>query len=241
METLNISSKSEDLRGRELSNFMIRPFVLDDVKLWSMEGFIQGTKLPEGHPLREKVFGLAGIEAKKMGYELAHGGENTYVWWKGEKIVYGSAEHHQLIARAIEASFRQNPWAFLLLRSTRGLKLTHEVGGSTTDSALPPEVFCAILEKLRDEEDAAADGCIRGLRVQSEHRLDELMSAAKSIEADGIEAFQSVTDRCGRDIALALLVAHLRHQLGSDRSFPPDPEIDDRVSRLLAEARIIEP
>lgn len=237
METLNVNSRSEDLRGRELSNFMIRPFVLDDVKLKSVEGFIQGTKFPEGHPSREKAFGSAGIEAKKMGYDLAYGGGNTCIWWKGEKIVYGSAEHHQLIARAIEASFRQNPWAFMLLRSTRGLKLTHEVGGSP-DSALPADVFCAILEKLRDENDAAADGCVRRLEVQPELRPDELQSAAKSIEADGIEAYRSVADRCGRDVALALLVSHLRHQLGSDRSFPPDPEIDERVSRMLAEARI---
>lgn len=162
MDILNIDSRSADVRGRELSNFMIRPFTLDGVKLASVEGFIQGTKYPEGHPLREKVFGLAGIEAKKMGYVLSHGGRDTWIWWQGERIPYGSAHHHRLIARAIEASFRQNPWAHVLLRSTRLVKLTHDVGGPE-DAALPADVFCAILEDLRDADDPEVDQCLRQL------------------------------------------------------------------------------
>ncbi len=163
MDTINVDSRSADIRERELSNLMKRPFVLDGVTLASVEGFIQGTKFPPGHPLREKAFASAGVTAKRMGYDLTHGGAGTYIWWNGERIPYGSAWHHKTIVRAIEASFRQNPWAHVLLRSTRGLKLTHDVGETSEDTALPADIFCGILEDLRDEDDPEVDICLRQL------------------------------------------------------------------------------
>ncbi|MDQ7814475.1 MAG: hypothetical protein RDU25_01555 [Patescibacteria group bacterium] len=163
MDTINVDSRSADIRERELSNLMKRPFVLDGVRLASVEGLIQGIKYPEGHPVREKAFASAGVTAKRLGYELTRGGAGTWVWWQGEKIPYGSAHHHRVIARAIEASFRQNPWANVLLRSTRGLKLTHNVGEPSEDSSLPADIFCGILEDLRDMDDPDVDICLRQL------------------------------------------------------------------------------
>ena len=40
-EALNVTAGSNDPHARELSNFQIRKFVLDGVKLRSVEGFIQ--------------------------------------------------------------------------------------------------------------------------------------------------------------------------------------------------------
>lgn len=61
----------------------------------------------------------------------------------------------------------------------------------------------------------------------------EMQHAAKLIEVDGVEALQTVTQLYGRDIAMVLLVAHIRRGEGSMDSYPSDPGIDARVEEVL--------
>ncbi|WP_448151743.1 hypothetical protein [Castellaniella caeni] len=65
--TLNVSFLSDDWRGVALSNFCLCPFVLDDVLLASVEGFIQGIKFAPGHPARERAFISSAWDAKACG------------------------------------------------------------------------------------------------------------------------------------------------------------------------------
>ena len=65
MQTLNIYSKSDDWRARRLSNFPADPFILDGEEMASVEGFIQGTKFPEGHPARKQAFQMEALLATK--------------------------------------------------------------------------------------------------------------------------------------------------------------------------------
>ncbi|MFH0873421.1 MAG: hypothetical protein V1846_01125 [Candidatus Komeilibacteria bacterium] len=148
MATINVSSKSEDWRGRRLSNFSQDPFELDGVWFLSVEGFIQGTKFPEGDERRIKAFGLAYIQAKHM----AQGAERKFIWWQGRTIPYASAEHRQLIERAIRAKFRQNYDAMKALLSTDDATLTHDTGDpEPADTSLPAVLFCGILMAIRWE------------------------------------------------------------------------------------------
>lgn len=145
---LNISSQSDDWRARRLSNFSTDPFVIDDEEIASVEGFIQGTKFPEGHPTRQQAFQAAGVKAKRLGKEV----ERKFVWWKGKAITYGSTEHHQLIERAIRAKFEQNPEAKKALLATKGMILTHDLGSpEPPNTSLPATVFCDILTRIREE------------------------------------------------------------------------------------------
>lgn len=118
-ETLNVYSKSDDWRARILSNFSPDSFLLDGESLASVEGFIQGIKFPEGHPRRLLAFRSAGITAKRLGINIAP----DSVWWKHQPIPYGSAEHRNLIERAIRAKYEQNSEAkdalFLPLKAWR--------------------------------------------------------------------------------------------------------------------------
>ncbi|MFZ2167467.1 MAG: NADAR family protein [Minisyncoccia bacterium] len=59
--------------------------------------------------------------------------------------------------------------------------------------------------------------------------------AAEAIESDGIEGFKKAEEMTGTEVALALLVAHLRRQFGSVGSWPADPDIIPKVNGLLSE------
>ena len=148
MDALNIGSRSSDWRARRLSNFSDDDVVLDEVKVASVEGFIQGIKFPEGDPRRSQAFTATGFEAKRLG----KGSLRSFVWWKGQQIVFGSSEHHHLIERAIRAKFDQNSVARAALIATDSLRLTHDLGHpESPHTSLPSRVFCDILTRIRQE------------------------------------------------------------------------------------------
>lgn len=143
---LNIYSKSEDWRGRTLSNFSHHPFVLDGLCFESVEGFIQGIAFPEEDPRRKEAFHSFGKEAKAFEKQQ----EKHFVWWAGKKIKFGSPKEHKLVERAIRAKFEQNPGAKKALMATDGLTLTHVLPEPEPPRiSLPTKVFCGILTKIR--------------------------------------------------------------------------------------------
>ena len=144
---LNVNSASSDWRACALANYPLFPFILDDVLLASVEGFIQGIKFPDTHPSRGRAF-LAHAHAAKQCGERA---ERISVWWKDKVLAYGSDAHHALIARAIRAKFYYNQGAQLALRATEGMELKHDIGPELPTTSLPASVFCRILTDLRDE------------------------------------------------------------------------------------------
>lgn len=67
----------------------------------------------------------------------------------------------------------------------------------------------------------------------SRKKLAELHVAAKKIEVDGFEAFRTASEIVGEEVALALLVTHLRRAFGSMETYPPEPEIEEEVNIAL--------
>jgi predicted NAD-dependent protein-ADP-ribosyltransferase YbiA (DUF1768 family) len=148
MPVLNIGSRSDDWRARRLSNFSADPFVLDGVWIASAEGFIQGIKFSEGHPIRQQAFQSVGAKAKRLGKNA----ERKLVWWKEQAISYGSTEHRKLIERAIRAKFEQNHGAMEALLATQGMTIAHDLGRpESPNTSLPAEAFCDILTRIREE------------------------------------------------------------------------------------------
>jgi len=147
--TLNVSSSSSDWRGQALSNFVLSPFTLDSVLFASVEGFIQGIKFREDDPRRGKAFVSSGWAAKHLGDTSDRNG----AYWDGACIVYGSAEHHRLIERAIRARISQNQGLQDVLKSTEGVTLIHDTGTrpESPTTSLPASVFCRILNEVREE------------------------------------------------------------------------------------------
>ncbi|NYT82170.1 hypothetical protein H0A70_11835 [Alcaligenaceae bacterium] len=152
--SLNVSYISPDWRGVALSNFTLSPFVLDDTLLASVEGFIQGIKFPEGDPRRVQAFQSSAWDAKKVGDQA----DRSAVHWAGQAIPFGSAEHHQLVGRAVRTRIMQSDGLRSVLVSTQGMTLTHDTGHGSEPAvtSLPASVFCRLLTELRD--DLLADG-----------------------------------------------------------------------------------
>lgn len=65
--------------------------------------------------------------------------------------------------------------------------------------------------------------------------MDRFHIAAKAIESDGTEGFRKAINFVGTEVALALLLAHLRRNHGSMQGWPADPSIDTKVNKVLAE------
>lgn len=145
---LNISATSDDWRGVALSNFVLSPFVFGGRLFASIEGFIQGIKFAEQDARRERAFTLSAWDAKTLGGEA----ELECVYWQGERLPYGSAQHHQLIEAAIRARIKQSEGLRQALISTRDYELVHETGAPDSPrTSLPTPVFCRIMNDLRDE------------------------------------------------------------------------------------------
>jgi hypothetical protein len=145
--TLNVNAFSPDWRAYALANFPLAPFVLDDVVLASVEGFVQGIKFPPENPLRVRAFLSHSFEPKRFGEQA----ERVHVWWDGQVLEYGSSEHRTLIARGIRAKFFYNEGFRVAMLATRGIRLVHDLGAESPTTSLPAEVFCRILTQLREE------------------------------------------------------------------------------------------
>ncbi len=140
---LNIT-RSVEATYAPISNLAATPFVLDDERYGSVEGFWQSLKFTDSID-RVRVGALAGGEAKKAGdsapptgITFEHGGRT---------IVRGTWNHWELMRVACEAKFAQDRRARKALLATGNRPLTHRV---PKDSRTIPGVIMAdIWMKLR--------------------------------------------------------------------------------------------
>ena len=68
--------------------------------------------------------------------------------------------------------------------------------------------------------------------------LDDMHAAAKIIETDGFEGYQTCTRKYGPQVAQLLLVAWLRSTYNPERRWPEPEDLKDRVNRALADQHV---
>ncbi|RTL36065.1 MAG: hypothetical protein EKK48_27305 [Candidatus Melainabacteria bacterium] len=147
LRPLNVISTSADENAQLLSNFAHTPFILDDVRYQSVEGFYVGLKY-SNQDERRKMNKLFGAEAKRAG-KAAKPTETEY---GGTTIKLGSTEHHALIKRAIKAKIEQNQEVLKALLDSYPRELVHLTGRpDPPNTNFPSSVFVRILTELRDE------------------------------------------------------------------------------------------
>jgi Bacteriophage protein GP30.3 len=148
MKPLNIWSKSDEEIGKLMSNFAHTPFVLDGILYSSIEGFY-ASLLIQGNPAKQaKVRQMWGIRAK---HEIPKN-KPQVIHYNGENFTLGSKEHIRLIKRAIQAKLEAHPEIATAFVFTRPRPIAHETGyADAPDAEFPKEVFCKLLEKVREE------------------------------------------------------------------------------------------
>lgn len=133
---INITSRAPDPAIQLISNFAHTPFVLDDRRYASVEGFWQGLKFPEAFRRRE-VAHLHGGAARRAGQAAPVADTLTY---GGNLIRIGTYDHWRLMAAACWAKFSQHPEAQQALIKTGTRPLEHRV---RRDSRTIPGVIMA--------------------------------------------------------------------------------------------------
>ena len=72
--------------------------------------------------------------------------------------------------------------------------------------------------------------------------IRHLFKAALLIEREGTDAAHTVIDLVGEDVAIALIIAHIRRQLTSSPNFkylPLDPQINVEITKILNDNNLI--
>jgi len=72
--------------------------------------------------------------------------------------------------------------------------------------------------------------------------IKDLSRAAYLIEKDGIDAVLKTIDLVGEDVAIALLIAHIRRQLTAPpewKYLPLDPQINVEIMKILIKNNLI--
>jgi predicted NAD-dependent protein-ADP-ribosyltransferase YbiA (DUF1768 family) len=131
-----------------LSNFSPHPFVLDDVEISSMEGWLQSLKF-SNFEIQKEVCKLVGKAAKFKG-KSKKWFLTQKLYWNGVEYSRDSKEYQELLDRAYEA-LSQNSSFQKALVATGNSTLTHEIGKSKeNETVLTKREFISRLYKIRD-------------------------------------------------------------------------------------------
>ena len=130
-----------------LSNFAPHPFVLDDVEIASMEGFLQSLKF-KNVDMQKYVCTLVGKAAKYKGKDKKWWQTQT-LYWQNKEYKRDSQEYQLLLNRAYNALYQNEGFKKALEASKPGV-LTHSIGTTNeNETVLTQSEFCGRLMKLR--------------------------------------------------------------------------------------------
>ena len=131
-----------------LSNFAPHGFVLDDIEIASMEGFLQSLKF-SNPDVQKEVCKLVGKAAKFKGKNKKWY-KNQILYWQGVEYKRNSQEYQDLLDRAYNALSKNKSFRKALL-ATGNATLTHSIGKKKqNETVLTTQEFISRLYKLRD-------------------------------------------------------------------------------------------
>lgn len=145
---MNISSNGK-YPSNKLSNFAGHRFILDDIEIYSFEGFLQSLKF-KSPEMQKDVCKLIGSAAKRKGANK-NWRKNQTLYWKGKPIKRKSKEYQNLLDRAYKEMFNQSKGFKKALKASIGSTLEHSIGkNKESDTVLTKSEFCKRLNLLRE-------------------------------------------------------------------------------------------
>jgi len=138
--------------GYVLSNLCPSEFEFENVKMNSMEGFLQSLKTPDETQQKE-IQSLSGKEAKKAGESLKNHFDGKHLYWQGKTIDRFSDEYQQLLKRVFRAKWEQDTTFQDALSFTQEKKLIHSIGKQNPEETILTEKeYITLLEELRNNK-----------------------------------------------------------------------------------------
>jgi len=135
--------------ANSLSNFAPHPFIIDDVKCNSMEGFLQSLKF-KSVEMQEYVCTLVGRAAKKKGSNK-NWKQSQILYWRGIEYKRDSDEYQDLLDKVYTCIYNDSNSFRKALDASKGSTLTHSIGkNKIKDTILTTTEFCSRLTMLRD-------------------------------------------------------------------------------------------
>lgn len=135
--------------GGALSNFIRRPFMMDQLHIESMEGFLQSLKFSKVEK-QKYICSLYGKTAKISGKGI-NWMHTQLLYWKEEPIHRNSEQYQQLLERAFATMFTSNEKAQRALLDTGSEPLDHSIGhNKQSQTVLTRKEFCSILTNIRE-------------------------------------------------------------------------------------------
>ena len=146
---MDIGSKSS-YPASSLSNFAGHRFFVDDVEVFSMEGFLQSLKFKDENMQRE-VCKLIGKKAKFKGKPKKWYRTQT-LYWKGVEMKRDSFEYQWLLDKAFQNMYEQSESFRRALIASGSSTLTHSMGkNKKSETVLTTSEFCGRLMELRNK------------------------------------------------------------------------------------------
>jgi hypothetical protein len=148
---MDIISNSKNEISRLLSNFAEHHFILDGVKIRSMESFLQSLK-SRNNKDQEIICNWPGYKAKLFFKELKwYKLKDKDLYWKGKLYNRFRIEYQELLDKAYQAIYDQNEDFRNNLKLTKKEELTHKIGNSNSSfTILTEKEFINRLNKLRE-------------------------------------------------------------------------------------------
>jgi hypothetical protein len=152
MSIIDISYKDE--KSAALSNLFPYQFLIDDVKCFSMEGFLRSLcvsdKTRQGRLQKRELCSLSGVNAYRIKYYLPDWRKHQKVFWNRQEIFRESEEYNKMLERAYDALFQNNLFKLVLSNVPEDAILIHSIGiKDKTETLLTEEEYIFQLDRLR--------------------------------------------------------------------------------------------
>ncbi len=149
----NITSGSENLVIKSLSNLVKSPFQLGQTSYASIEGALQGIKIKD-RELRHKVFGMHGLQALKAGRRITRNldPDTAKVYLNDLEFSYNGHAHRKFLLMCLRCKFSQNTEMISALISVIDLydDIVHETGHPEhINTSLPAHIYIRMLKAIR--------------------------------------------------------------------------------------------
>lgn len=178
-----------------LCNFYPTNFSFDNIKINSMEGFLQALKTKDVKE-QDAICKLFGEAAKKVGnyYKNQNIFDRNTLYWNGKSFNRYSQEYNNLLEKVYDAKYNADSEFRNILQLTNGYKLTHRIGKTDkNDTVLTEKEFMDCLNHLRKQNKPQKETINNILNLHSVQNME--CKSVKDLDKFNISDMHCISDK----------------------------------------------